>query len=193
MELNQKVYEQLLAKNAIQKGHFRLTSGRHSDTYVQCARVFEDPVLTTELVSELIDQLDFKDKVDEVLAPAVGGIVFGYAVAQALGKRFIFAERKDGELTLRRSFNINPGKKYLLTEDVVTTGGSVAELVRIVEEGGGEVIGIVSLISRTEENPFAYPFVPLLTLSVQSWDEAECWLCKENVEIDSPGSRNLST
>lgn len=188
-----QVYDELVSKGAILSGHFRLTSGRHSDTYVQCAKVTEDPVLTTKLAAEIVENLHNKDEVDEVLAPAVGGIVFGYAIAQALGKRFIFAERQSGSLTLRRSFTINPGKNYLLAEDVVTTGGSVAELIKIVEEGGAQVIGIVSLISRSPKNPFDYPFNPLLSLPVSSWEESECHLCQQGLEIDSPGSRALSS
>lgn len=193
MSSEARIVKQLETTGALQKGHFKLTSGRHSDTYIQCARVFEDPILTTELSEQLVNQLPFKDEIDEVLAPAVGGIVFGYAVAAALGKRFIFAERKEGKLVLRRSFTINPGKKYLLVEDVVTTGGSVAELINIVKEGGGEIVGITSLIARKDENPFEYSYFPLLTLPAASWDAESCALCARGVEIESPGSRSLAS
>lgn len=186
-----EIYQGLLDSNAIRKGHFQLTSGRHSDTYVQCARVLEDPALTTRLAQEAVGRLPGGLEVDLVVAPAVGGIIFGFAVAQALDVRFIFSERQDGEMVLRRAFEIEPGTRVLVAEDVVTTGGSVKEVIEIVQAHGGEVIGIVSLIDRGGEKKFAGDFYPLLTLEVESWDPSVCELCSEGVEIYSPGSRRL--
>jgi orotate phosphoribosyltransferase len=177
---------------AIRTGHFRLTSGRHSDTYVQCARVCEYPDLTNQLAVEAVERLPEGFDCDVVVAPAVGGLVFGYAVAQALGKRFVFAERQDGAMTLRRSFWIEAGERALIAEDVITTGGSVAEVIEVIRAHGGSVVGVVSIIDRGGNRVFSEPFYPLLTMDVAAWRAEDCHLCREGIEIDSPGSRKLS-
>jgi len=135
------VLEVLIDAGAILHGHFQLTSGLHSDTYVQCARVLEDPALTTRL-AEAMAALVADERIDVVAAPAVGGIIIGFAVAQALGVRFIFSERQNGEMVFRRGFSIEPGERVLVVEDVVTTGGSVAEVVALVQAAGGEVAAV---------------------------------------------------
>jgi len=189
---DEQVRRILIDTDAIRTGHFQLTSGRHSETYVQCARVCEFPDLTNQLAAEAVSRLPEDLKVDLVIAPAVGGIVFGYAVAQALGKRFIFAERQDGTMTLRRAFTLEPGERVLVVEDVITTGGSVVEVIEVVEAEEGVVVGVVSLIDRGGTPKFTKPFYPLLTLDVASWEPEECNLCKEGVDIYSPGSRRLT-
>jgi len=181
----------LVETGAIRSGHFRLTSGRHSDTYVQCARVLENPTLTVALAQTAVSKLPVDLEVDLVVAPAVGGIVIGFAVAFALDRRFIFAERQEGAMTLRRAFEVQPGQRVLVVEDVVTTGGSVAEVIEVVQDNGGDVVGVVSLIDRGGERRFDAPYWPLLSLSVDSWDPADCSLCAEGVEVYSPGSRSL--
>ncbi len=168
-----QVFQALHDAGAILDGHFQLTSGRHSDTYVQCARVLEDPELTTRLAAEMVDRLGDVE-VDLVAAPAVGGIIIGFAVAQALGVRFIFSERKDGEMLFRRSFDVPAGASVLVVEDVVTTGGSVAE---VVESGG--VCGRGSrrrgvLIDRGGSKAFDVELRPLLRLEVESWEPDSC-------------------
>jgi len=187
--------EQILAAltraQAIRSGHFVLTSGRHSDTYVQCARILEDPALTTSLARTAVSRLPSGLDIDLVAAPAVGGLIIGFAVAQALGVNFIFSEREAGEMVLRRSFEVPPGARVLVVEDVVTTGGSVAELVSLVEGQGGSVVGIVSLIDRGGAKAFKGAFWPLLRLEVESWDPESCGLCKSGVPVYSPGSRRL--
>jgi len=188
---DEQVKQILVDTNAIRTGHFQLTSGRHSDTYVQCARVCEYPALTAQLAREAISRLPQDFACDLVVAPAVGGIVFGYAIAEALGKRFIFAERENGVMTLRRAFEIEPGARVLVAEDVVTTGGSVAEVIKVVEDAGGEVVGVITLIDRGGDLKFDKPFYPLLSLQVDSWDPADCQLCKDGVEMYSPGSRRI--
>ncbi|MBK5211219.1 MAG: orotate phosphoribosyltransferase [Coriobacteriia bacterium] len=187
-----QIYDSLIQTNALRKGHFQLTSGRHSDTYVQCARVLEDPTLTLELAKEAVARLPKDIDIDVVAAPAVGGILIGFAVAQALGKRFIFSERQNGEMVFRRSFELAPGTKVLVVEDVVTTGGSVAEVIKLVEEAGAQTVGVVSLIDRGGDKKFTADFWPLLTLEVASWDRQDCRLCKDGVDIYSPGSRRLT-
>jgi orotate phosphoribosyltransferase len=189
---DEDVKQLLIDTNAIRSGHFQLTSGRHSDTYVQCARVCEYPEFTNRLAAEAVRRLPEGLTCDIVIAPAVGGLIFGYAVAQALGRRFIFAERQKGEMTLRRAFEIEPGARVLVVEDVVTTGGSVAEVVAVVKQCGGEVAAVVSLIDRGGDRKFSDPFYPLLQLDIKSWEPQHCPLCADGVDVDSPGSRRLS-
>lgn len=176
--------------SAILHGHFQLTSGRHSDTYVQCARVLEDPVLTTSLAAAMAESVGDRD-IDIVAAPAVGGIIIGFAVAQALGVKFIFSERVDGVMTFRRSFHIEPGSRVLVVEDVVTTGGSVAEVVELVRAAGGEIVAVTSIIDRGGRKVFDTEFRPLLRLEVESTEPDACPQCAAGTPIDSPGSRRL--
>ncbi|TLM77432.1 MAG: orotate phosphoribosyltransferase, partial [Actinobacteria bacterium] len=127
------ILKALEGAEALRTGHFVLTSGRHSDRYVQCARILEDPALTTDLAREAVARIPEGLAVDLVAAPAVGGLIIGFAVAQALGVRFIFSEREQGVMTFRRSFEVPAGARVLVVEDVVTTGGSVAEVIGLVE------------------------------------------------------------
>lgn len=189
---DQQILEALRSADAIKSGHFVLTSGRHSDTYVQCARILEDPALTTELACTAVARLPEALEVDVVAAPAVGGLVIGFAVAQALGVRFIFSERDQGTMVFRRSFEVPQGARVLVVEDVVTTGGSVAEVIDLVRDAGGEVAGVVSLIDRGGTKAFDAEYWPLLRLEVESWDPASCDLCESNVPVSSPGSRRLA-
>jgi len=185
------VLQALKDAKAILHGHFQLTSGRHSDTYVQCARVLEDPALTTELAAAMAERVS-DQKIDLVAAPAVGGIIIGFAVAQALGVKFIFSERQNGVMTFRRSFHIEPGARVLVVEDVVTTGGSVAEVIDLVRAAGGEVVAVTSIIDRGGEKAFSAEFLPLLQLEVESMEPDRCPQCAAKAPIDSPGSRRLA-
>lgn len=178
--------------DAIRTGHFVLTSGRHSGTYVQCARVLEDPALTTRLAQTAVERLPIGLDIDIVAAPAVGGLIIGFAVAQALGVKFIFSEREQGTMVFRRAFKVPSGARVLVVEDVVTTGGSVGEVIDLVNGAGGTVVGVVSLIDRGGVKKFDAPYWPLLTLEVESWEPDACGLCKANVPVYSPGSRRLS-
>lgn len=182
--------EALAEAGAVLHGHFQLTSGRHSDTYVQCARILEDPALTTRLAQAIAESVADR-RIDLVAAPAVGGIIIGFAVAQALGVKFIFSERQQGVMTFRRSFCVRPGERVLVVEDVVTTGGSVAEVIDLVRVGGGEVVAVASLIDRGGEKSFDAEFLPLLRLEVESMEPGECPQCAAGTPMDSPGSRRL--
>lgn len=184
------VLEALKDAGAILHGHFQLTSGRHSDTYVQCARILEDPALTTRLAEAMAASVADRG-IDLVASPAVGGIIIGFAVAQALGVKFIFAERQEGTMTFRRSFTVQPGQRVLVVEDVVTTGGSVAEVVDLVRASGGEVVAVTSIIDRGGAKAFDAKFLPLLRLQVESMEPQACPQCASKVPIDSPGSRRL--
>lgn len=186
-----EVLEALKQAKAILSGHFQLTSGRHSDTYVQCARVLEDPMLTTRLAGAMVERLGER-RIDLVAAPAVGGIIIGFAVAQALGVKFIFTERQGGAMVLRRGFEIPAGASVLVVEDVVTTGGSVAEVIDLVRAAGGNPVAVTSLIDRGGPKAFDLELIPLLGLEVESWEPESCGLCASDVPLYSPGSRRLS-
>jgi orotate phosphoribosyltransferase len=187
-----QIMQALKDTDAVRTGHFVLTSGRHSGTYVQCARVLEDPALTTKLAETAVERLPEGLDVDLVAAPAVGGLVIGFAVAQALGVKFIFSEREHGRMVFRRAFEVPEGARVLVVEDVVTTGGSVGEVIDLVRAAGGTVVGVVSLIDRGGEKKFDADFWPLLKLEVESWPPESCSLCDQNVPVYSPGSRRLS-
>jgi orotate phosphoribosyltransferase len=189
-----EIVEILTQTGAIKHGHFVLTSGRHSDTYIQCAQVMESPELTMKLAREAVARLphEVREAVDVVAAPAVGGITYGFAVALALGVNFIFSERVQGKMHFRRSFHIEPGQNVLVCEDVVTTGGSVAEVIELVREAGGNVVGVTSIIDRKTARKFSEPFYPLLEFPTQSWAPEECELCANGGEPQSLGSRALA-
>jgi orotate phosphoribosyltransferase len=189
---DQDIITALKETEAIRTGHFKLTSGRHSDTYIQCARVLEHPRLTNQLASEVVARLPKDIEIDLVASPAVGGILFGFAVAAALDAPLIFSERVEGKMEFRRAFEVPAGARVLVAEDVVTTGGSVKEVCDLVEQNGGIVVGVVSLIDRGGIPVFSAPFFPLLRFETPSWAPEECELCKQGVEIYAPGSRNLS-
>lgn len=186
-----EVLDALVEAKAILTGHFRLTSGRHSDRYVQCARVLEDPRLVTRLAGALVERIGER-RIDLVAAPAVGGIVIGFAVAQALGVKFIFSEREGGAMTFRRGFHVPEGARVLVVEDVVTTGGSVAEVVELVRAAGGVPVAAASLIDRGGPKAFDVELLPLLRLEVESWEESECGLCAAGTPLYAPGSRSLA-
>ncbi len=188
---DEQVRAELERADAVLHGHFQLTSGRHSSMYVQCARVLEDPALTTRFAESIVTRLGGLH-VDVVAAPAVGGIIIGFAVAQALGVKFIFSERQEGAMTFRRGFAVRPGERVLVVEDVVTTGGSVAEVIDLVRAAAGEVAAVTSLIDRGGTKAFEAPYFPLLRLEVESMAPGECPLCAAGRPVDSPGSRRLS-
>ncbi len=175
---------------AILKGHFKLTSGRHSDTYMQSAKLFID-TKQSEIVCKALAEKLAGDKIDLVVSPAIGGILMGYEVARQLGVPNIFAERENGEMTLRRGFSIEKGTKVVVVEDVVTTGGSVKEVVKLVQGLGAEVVAVASLVDRSNGNvDFGVKYVNLISMEVVSYDADECPLCKEGkIELTKPGSR----
>ena len=175
---------------ALLEGHFRLTSGRHSNRYIQCARVLMEPKYTEALCSHLAKA--FKDqKIDLVVGPAMGGIIISYEMARQLGTPSLFTERVEGKMALRRNFNIEKGQKVLVVEDVVTTGGSVQEVMDIVKEKGGEVVGIALLVDRSNDKiDLGAKIEACLSMDVISYKEKDCPLCKEGKPIVKPGSRS---
>jgi orotate phosphoribosyltransferase len=174
---------------ALLTGHFRLSSGLHSINYVQCALLLEDPVDAKMVGHELAEKLKSLDAA-RVVAPALGGVIIGFTVAEALKKPFAFAERKDGEMTMRRGFHVMPGERVLVVEDVVTTGKSTREAADAVKKQGGVVVGYGSILNRSgKDNPFDAPYAALLNLTLETFDEPHCPQCRIGAPIDSPGSR----
>lgn len=175
-------------RGAILRGHFKLSSGKHSDTYLQCAKVLEHPhdgMTLGALIAERVEAT-----VDAVVAPAMGGLLIGYAVANALGVRFVFAERADGAFAIRRGQRVDPGERCLVVEDVVTTGGSAAEVVELLHKAGADVAGFASIVDRSPQTP-SFPLVSLLRVEANTWEENECPKCASGDALDAPGSRYL--
>ncbi len=170
-------------------GHFRLTSGRHSGEYFQCARVLERPEHAEELGRLLADRFQ-DERVEAVVAPALGGVVIGYEVARALGVRFLFAERQEGRMKLRRGFALEPGERVLIVEDVVTTGGSVKEVAGLTRAAGADVVGFGFIVDRSMSDPGLTPRAEsLLRRVAESFDPDACPLCRQGLPIVKPGSR----
>jgi len=176
---------------ALLEGHFRLTSGRHSNQYMQCAQVLKYPAYTEELARHLAEV--FKDdKVELVIGPAMGGIVVAYEVARQLGVLGMFTERdENGQMALRRGFSIERGQRVLVVEDVVTTGGSVKEVIDVVKELGGQVVGVGVLVDRSNGAvDFGVKQAAVLSLDITSWDAEDCPLCQAGqLPVVKPGSR----
>ena len=175
--------------SALLEGHFILSSGLHSDRYIQCALVLQHPKVAEHLCSELAAKLrQVGAKV--VAAPALGGILVAHEVARALGIRALFTERQDGNMTLRRGFSLGAGEPTLVVEDVMTTGLSTRETIKCVEEAGGKVVGTGALIDRSGGKvDLGVPRAALVTLSIQNYNPAECPLCKSGIPAVKPGSR----
>jgi orotate phosphoribosyltransferase len=174
---------------ALLNGHFRLSSGLHSAGYVQCALLLEHPRNARAIGEALAAKLSAMHPA-KIVAPALGGVIIGYAVAEALGLPSIFTERKDGEMTLRRGFRIAEDEAVVIVEDVVTTGKSTRETAAVVERLGGRVAGFASILNRSGiENPFDAPYESLMSLNLDTYDEATCPLCARGVALDAPGSR----
>ena len=189
MLTKEQIEKIFIDSEALMNGHFRLTSGRHSGQYMQCAKVLMIPKYTAALCGHITDH--YKDeKIDLVIGPATGGIILSYEMASQLDVPSIFTERVDGEMVLRRNFEINPGDRVLVMEDVVTTGGSVVEVINLVKEKGGIVVGVGLLVDRSNGTvDLGVKTVPCLTMNVVSYEAEDCPLCKENIPIVKPGSR----
>jgi len=178
---------------AIQKGHFKLTSGVHSDTYIQCAQVMQHPEFMHTLCSELGKKFRGED-IDVIVGPAIGGIIMAHVMARVLGPwvRAIFTERENEKMTLRRSFEIKEGEKVLVVEDVTTTGSSVREVINIVKSRQGKVVGVGVLIDRSGGKvDFGIKTKKLLTVDIKTYLPEECPLCKKGIPVVKPGSREL--
>jgi len=190
--------------DALLEGHFKLSSGNHSQFYLQSAKVLEDPKTAKLLAEALATQIKNSGlKIDTVCAPALGGLIAGFALAQALDVRYIFAERVDGKMNIRRGFEVSRGEKVLMCEDIITTGGSAMEAADVVQKLGGEIVGVAALANRgfckrensnikTKENcklPQDVPFFALEDFTFEMYEPDACPLCKDGSEAIKPGSR----
>ena len=191
--VSEAVLEAFRETGAYLKGHFRLTSGLHSNEYLQCAKVLQYPSIAERFGRELAARLP---ACDVVASPAIGGLIIGHEVARAKeahGKpiRFLFTERDaNGKMTLRRGFSIEPGETAIVIEDVVTTGGSTREVIEVLTLGGVRVLGAGSIIDRSGGRvDLGVPRVALATLDVVAYPPDDCPLCKQGVPIEKPGSR----
>ena len=182
--------------SALLEGHFILSSGLHSDRYIQCALVLQHPQVAERLCAELAKKFRHLGAAT-VAAPALGGVIVAHEVARALGVRALFTERQEGTMTLRRGFHLEPGEPTLVVEDVITTGLSTRETMKCIEQAGGKIVGVGSLIDRSggaadlgrSAAGEALPKASLVQLSVQNYKPEDCPLCKSGIHAVKPGGR----
>ena len=187
-----EVKELFIKTGAIMEGHFLLTSGLHSPLYVEKFQVLQHPKYTEQLCIALAEKF-LEDNIEVVVGPITGGILLAHEVGKRLGTRAIFTERENGKMTLRRGFVIKPGERVLIVEDIVTTGGSIKEVLDVVVEQGGIPVGIGMLVDRSggKASFGEVPYKALLNLDVTTYDPSNCPLCKENIQMPKRGSRKL--
>lgn len=177
---------------ALLEGHFILSSGLHSPKYLQCARALQFPADAGVYGREIAERF-LKHGIETVCSPAIGGLVIGYEVASALNVRFIWTERKEGEMVLRRGFGIREGERMLVVEDVITTGGSTRECIAAITDLGAHVVAAASIIDRSGgKADVGVPRISLVEMDVPTFDPADCPLCESGQEAVKPGSRGAS-
>lgn len=188
---SERVLEIYKKTGALLTGHFLLSSGLHSEKYLQSALVLQQPDIATKLCSALAEKFR-NSRIEVVIAPALGGVFVSHETARALGVRALFAERVNGELSLRRGFTIKPGERVLVVEDVITTGKSTKETIEVVKKAGGAVVAAGSLIDRSGgKADLGVPYQSLVTLDVPTYTPETCPLCKAGSIPIKPGSRGL--
>ena len=175
--------------DAFLEGHFQLSSGLHSPNYLQCALALQYPSDASGY-GRLIAEKFVDQNVDAVASPAIGGLVIGYGVAQALNVRFLWTERQNGVMTLRRGFSVKPGERFLVVEDVITTGGSTRECIAALTAAGANVVGAASIIDRSNGTAdVGVPRISLVSIDVPTYKPEDCPMCKAGSEAIKPGSR----
>ncbi len=187
-----EVKDLLVKHGALLEGHFLLTSGLHSGTYVEKFQVLQYPKATEKLCAGFAEK--FKgEKIDVVIGPVTGGIILAHETAKHFGTRAIFAERDNGAMTIKRGFEIKPGERVLVVEDIVTTGGSVMEVIKAVKQLGGVIAGVAILVDRSGGTvDFGAPAQALFTLKIQNYSSEECPLCKQGLPLVKRGSRKIT-
>lgn len=190
---NEEVLKVFEENNALLTGHFLLSSGLHSSRYLQCALVLQHPPVAERLCAALAAKALADERIgriDLVIAPALGGVIVAHEVARALGVRALFTERRNDVMTLRRGFHIRPGERAFVVEDVVTTGGSTREVMKVVDQFGGRTVGAGSLIDRSGgQVDLGAPRHALAVLDVPAYQPENCPLCKDGSPAVKPGSR----
>jgi orotate phosphoribosyltransferase len=187
-----EVLSEFRASEALLEGHFKLSSGRHSSHYLQCARVLMDPMRASRLASALCAKIprDLRQQIAKVVSPAMGGIIIGHEMGRSLGVDAMFVERPTGTFEFRRGFALKQGEKVLLVEDVVTTGLSSREAIDAITAAGGEVIAAASIVDRSGGTAdFGVPFFPLVELAIPSYAEDELPPELAAIPVTKPGSR----
>jgi orotate phosphoribosyltransferase len=191
MPNQEKVLRIFEESNALLKGHFLLSSGLHSDIYFEKFQVLQYPA-HVETLCQMLAQRFEKERIDVIVGPTTGGIIISYQVGKILDTRAIFAERENDKRIFKRGFQLAQGERTLVVDDVMTTGGSVKEVVDLVEKLKGEIVGIGVLLDRSGgETQFDYRFEALATVTAKTFDPSDCPLCKQNLPLIKPGSRKL--
>lgn len=185
-----KIFEK---EKAYLKGHFLLSSGLHSPNYMQCALVLQKPWVAEKLCKELAKKMR-SHRIDTVIGPALGGMVVSYEMGRALKVKSIFAERVDGSFTLRRGFSVKKNERFLVVEDVITTGKSIYEVIDLVENMGGKIAAVASVVDRSDGAAvFSQDFYSLLKMQIRTYRPEDCPMCKDKkMALVKPGSRSLS-
>ncbi len=188
---NERIIEVLKEAGVLLEGHFLLTSGRHSNKYLQCAKIFQHTKYSEELCKDLAEKFK-NDNIDIVIGPALGAVQMAYEVSRWLNVRNIFTERDNGVMTLRRNFTIEKGQRVLVVEDVVTTGGSVNEVIEIVKNHGGIVAGVGLIVDRTGGKiNFGTRLESVISMEVESFEPEACPFCSAGIPFIKPGSRSI--
>lgn len=185
--MTQSIEQLLEENNGLLKGHFCLTSGLHSDTYFQCAKLYQNPKAVETLGKELAQKLA-NVEFDTVISPAIGAIIIGYETAKQCEKRNLFVERKDGVLQLRRDYKLAKGEKVLIVEDVITTARTIKETIEAIKDFEPEIIGVACIVDRTCGKT-DYNITSLLQVTPVTYEPENCPLCAQNIELVKPGSR----
>ncbi|MDU2557525.1 orotate phosphoribosyltransferase [Anaerococcus prevotii] len=188
-----KTLELLKKSDALLEGHFILSSGKHSNKYIQCAKLIENPVYCEEVAQIIGEKLKEKGiDVDLCVGPAMGGVIISYELARNLGVNAIFTERENGSMTLRRGFEIKEGMKVIIVEDVITTGKSSFETVDVIRSCGAEVLALTSIVNRSNKDEInGLPIISATKIDVDTWDEDEIPEELKNIPATKPGSRSL--
>lgn len=183
------IIEYFKNSDAFLEGHFELSSGLHSPSYLQCALALQYPA-DASAYGRVIAEKFIDQNIDTIASPAIGGLVIGYVTAQALNVRFIWTERQDGEMKLRRGFSVRPGERIAVVEDVITTGGSTRECIAALTAAGANVVGAAAIIDRSNgKADVGVPLVALASLDVPAYKPEECPMCASGSVAEKPGSR----
>jgi len=188
----EQILERLRISGALLQGHFKLASGEHTDQYIECARVLQYPWHATKLCRELASRYQ-DEEIDLVLGLALVGIVVAFEIGRILEIPTIFAEKINDAMVLRRGFSIIPGQRVLIAEDEIVTGKSVKEVIRLIRDRGGRIVGIAALLDRSggRAKNLGYPLEALLELETKVYKPEKCPLCKKEIPISKPGGRNF--
>ena len=189
MDAEKRILDMFRERGALLEGHFILSSGRHSREYLQCAKALEFPADANALGREIAELFVDQD-IETVVSPAIGGLIIGYAVASAMNVRFLWTERQNGEMTLRRGFELRPKERILVVEDVITTGGSTRECIAELERNGANIAAAASIIDRSNGRAdVGVRRKALVKMDVDSFLPEDCPMCAEGLRAVKPGSR----